>query len=184
MKIISGGAVGADTVFATQALKRDIDVDIHSFLGHKTNSSSIRVLSNIIIHSKEDLDNALPYIKQANKVLKRKIPSPGYVRNLLCRNYYQINKTDCVIAVGRLDMPNNTVKGGTGWAVQMALDKYIPVFLFDMNANVWLSSFGLNKIMGVWHSPFLKEYNNITGIGSRELTPKGAQEIKKLFEVI
>jgi len=184
MKIITGGAIGSDNVFATKALNRGIDVDIHSFKDHTWQiPNSNRKHAAIITHTDEELNDAIPYLKEANKTLKRQIPPAGYIRNLLCRNYYQINNTECVIAIGRLDSATNTVKGGTGWAVQMALDKRLPVFLFDMISNLWLASFSRARIISVWHRPILKEYDLITGIGSRELTPKGAQEIKNLFEV-
>jgi hypothetical protein len=181
MKIISGGAAGADNVFATQALNKGIDVDIHSFEGHNVRVPYSKKSPNIIVHTDEELITASSYVREASRILSRKMHSSGYKRNLMCRNFYQIKETDCVIAVSYLDLSSNTVRGGTGWAVQMALTKNIPVFLFDMLANVWLTSFGKNKIMSVWHKPRLTDYNLITGIGSRDLTPRGVEEIKSLF---
>jgi hypothetical protein len=178
-RLISGGASGSDNVFATCALNKNISVDIHSFIRHNVNIPTTKNKPNLILHTEEELNMALPYLKYANMVLRRKIPPKGYIRNLLCRNYYQIKETDCAIAVGYYDPEHGIMKGGTGWAVQMALDLGKPAYVFDLNNNEWLCS----KVC-IPKEPNLNSYNFVTGIGTRNLTPRGANEIKSLFEVI
>lgn len=181
MKIISGGAIGSDNVFMTCALNKEIDGEIHSFIGHNMSNNTCKKQPIIVMHSLEELDEAIPFLKKANEVLKRKIPQAGYIRNLLCRNYYQIKGTQVVVAVGKLDYKANIVSGGTGWAVQMALDMDIPVFLFDMVTNEWYASVGRNKAFVLWNKPNIHEYTRVTGIGSRDISIRGVREIKSLF---
>jgi len=159
-----------------------VDVDIHTFKEHNVTIPPAMKKPNIIIHTEEELKIALQYVKEANKVLKRSIP-PGYVRKLLCRNYYQIEHSDCVIATCKLN-PNDTVDGGTGWAVQMAIMKKIPVYIFDIRLEKWMRlKDGYIICLGANELPDLSLYDNITGIGSRDVTYPATKEIIKLFEI-
>ena len=181
----SGGAEGADRLFGELAHKAGHIVRHYSFGGHDT-----KCFSGIVILSDEQCREADPFLIQANKTLKRTFPSGSdYVNFLLRRNYWQIKDTKAVFAVAPLERTkrpsyyNTVVKGGTAWAVQMAIDMKInPIFLFDLNTNKWHK----------WHeSSWISEgdfiikprfFNVYTGIGSRRLTTKGHLAIYGLYQ--
>ena len=59
--------------------------------------------------------------------------------NLIRRNWYQVKDSNGVFAIGKLSASRSTVEGGTGWAVQMAVDSKKPVYVFDTVNSLWQS---------------------------------------------
>lgn len=57
----------------------------------------------------------------------------------------------CVFAVSAIE--NGLVTGGTGWAVQMAIDLKKSVFVFDQDAQTWFEWNGLWKRLRAPHRP-------------------------------
>jgi hypothetical protein len=81
-----------------------------------------------------------------------------------------------VFAISRIE--NGLVSGGTGWAVQMAIDKGVNVFAFCQLNKRWhmYSS-------GVWiitETPTLTM--NFAGIGTREIDESGTQAIEDVYK--
>ena len=69
---------------------------------------------------------------------------------------------------------------GTGWAVQMAIDRGIKeIYVFDLITKFW----GVPEHGMFWGSEILppKPYGIYTGIGSRELTDAGYKAITELY---
>lgn len=178
---LSGGADGADLQWGMCAGSAGHHVVHWSFEGHRSKAPD----AEVSILSKEQLEQADESVKRANKTLKRHFPTRnGFVNNLLRRNYYQIKWTQAVYAVAKLE--NGIVSGGTAWATQMYMDRYLfdgePIeechlYLFDQLTEKWFSwSNGWIEITeppvpsGVW-----------TGIGSRELTDAGKHAIRALL---
>lgn len=186
-KLHSGGARGSDLAFTRIALQNDYIVDIHSFKDHKIVWPLEPLFNNsyTIIHDKEELKEAMTYLKEANKTLKRKIPPVGYIRNLLCRNYYQIKDTECVLAVGAIDRDDKIVKGGTGWAVQMAVDKKLPIYVFNQSNYRWYYyNYISNFFVANLRVPNdINKYTTITGIGTREIDTASIKAIEMLFVI-
>ena len=126
----SGGATGADTEFQKQAEVHGIEVQAHSFKGHVEDNEAR------IEHTDEELAEADEHLIKANKTLGRKFPSKKlFVNRLLRRNYFQVKDSDQVIAIANI--VNGEIKGGTAWAVQMAIDMGKPVHIFNMQDNFW-----------------------------------------------
>lgn len=109
---------------------------------------------------------------------------------LILRNYYQIKDADQVIAVGKMNKFG--VLGGTKWAVQMGIDKQIPVFMFD---QAGVQGETVARKWYQWHYPSeswqltAKSGStppaltaNTAGIGTRGLNPAGTRAIENLFE--
>ena len=121
----SGGAVGSDLLWGDLALKMGHALYHISFLTHKIDlSSSNAAYKHIFRLSDKTLLVADPYLNLANKTLNRKYPtSSEMVNNLLRRNWFQVRKADRIYAIGPLR--GMVVDGGTGWAVQMFLDKSV-----------------------------------------------------------
>jgi hypothetical protein len=72
------------------------------------------------------------------------------------------------------------VKGGTGWAVGMAIEEGKPVYVFDQEKEQW---FTYNAILGaflpLYDTPVLT--SNFAGIGTRELNDAGRQAIRDVY---
>ena len=49
----------------------------------------------------------------------------------------QVKYSDSIFAIGYVDKSGTQVTGGTGWAVQMAINNKKPVFTYDQNDRQW-----------------------------------------------
>lgn len=168
----SGGAIGADTTWEIIGRRFGLTEFNHYFIeGYKTprGNASIRMTEDL----KKVIDSDL--IK-ANKNLKRSYPTRNsYVNSLLRRNWFQVANSNSVFAISRIE--NNMVSGGTGWAVQMAIDKGINVFVFCQFARKWFL-----YSSGFWietETPTLT--NNFAGIGTREIDQNGILAIEDVY---
>ena len=163
----TGDAAGADAMFAAHATNA----------GHK-------VVRWSPYFNPEALKQADQFVFRANTTLKRTFPSASeHTNNLLRRNYWQVRDTKAVFAVARLS--DRGIKGGTAWAVQMAIDLRVPtVYLFDMNANMWNQWY---YSMWKWDYVLSREMHKpshfivYTGIGSRVITQKAINAIGELY---
>ena len=172
----SGGAVGADTVFGVigeqyGVLKENIK---HYYVeGNKTPSGNAPL-------TQEQANTADARLVQANQTLNRSWPTAStYVNNLLRRNWFQVKNSDAVFAISVLDANKpGTVKGGTGWAVQMAIDANKPVFVFDQGKKQWFTWDG--KKFVETETPTLTP--NFAGVGKRAITDAGKEAIRDVYE--
>lgn len=183
---LSGGAAGADQAWGLAFFSHTghkIPPIHYSFEGHrKTPHPWFTVLTS------EQLAEADPFLKEANKRLRRSFPSSSdFVNNLLRRNYFQVRDTEKVYAVGKIDFLSGLLEGGTSWAVQMYIDicvaKQTPpiVYVFDQNKVGW---YEYNYSRQSWDriSQPPVPSGRWTGIGTRELTADGREAIEKVFE--
>ena len=174
--LFSGGATGSDMYWQNLGTKFGVRVKAFSFEGHGIRNNATVVLS------KEKLKQADEYLHKANRTLKRHFPTEkSFVNNLLRRNWYQVKDTNGVFAVGQLSASRTTVEGGTGWAVQMAIDAKKPVYVFDILSSSWKRfDYKKKKFMCCKTVPRLSL--NFTAIGTRTLPEDGKAAIKKIFE--
>jgi len=73
---------------------------------------------------------------------------------------------------------DGTVRGGTGWAVELARQWHKPVYVFDQEKGGWVCWKD-----GAWASagdPVIAE-RRFCGTGTRSLTASGKQAIRELF---
>ena len=174
--LFSGGASGSDMYWQNLGAKFGVRVKAFSFEGHGRRDSARVVLSS------EQLKLADEYLLKANRTLKRHFPtSKPFVNNLLRRNWYQIKDTNGVLAVGRLSPSRTTVKGGTGWAVQMAIDAKKPVYVFDILSSSW-QRYDHEKKEFLCCNTAPRLSLNFTAIGTRTLPENGKVAIEKIFE--
>lgn len=167
MVIVSGGAKGADTAFASLGYS----TVIVSFEGHDAiipNKDSI--LFNVSDSTFERIDYL--YHELCNRLNKGKA-GKDYVRRLLKRDILQILNpvfvSELVIAVADIDFINNQVIGGTGYAVEVAKMYNIDIIVLnksDSKYYIWEDeSF---KLLDRYVS--LDKLKVITGIGSRDIS--------------
>ena len=171
----SGGAQGSDTIFELEAIKKGFNVVAYSFDGHNTKSQNTQILTS------NQLKEGYEHIKIANKRLNKNISNvSSYVKNLISRDWFQVKNSDTIFAIGNL-ATENTVRGGTGWATQLAVDNKKPIYLFEQNDNQWYYyDYESDRFEIYEKMPKLTE--KFAGIGTREINDNGIQAIKNLFK--
>ena len=177
--LFSGGAEGSDLYWQRIGAKFGMKVKAFSFEAHNTRNSNARVVLSL-----EQLKKADEFLHNANRTLKRHFPTgKSFVNNLLRRNWYQVKDTRAVFAVGRVNFSRSIVEGGTGWAVQMAIDSKKIVYVFDIASSTpsWQQfDYGKRYFLPCIKLPTLTL--NFTAIGTRLLPECGKQAIDKIFE--
>lgn len=171
---LSGGAEGADSQFGMCAGSRGDSVVHWGFAGQR---SSVPEQERVEL-SEDQLEAADPFLRRANLTLKRRL-GKGFVRNLLRRNWYQVQHSERVYAVTSIE--GGQVSGGTGWAVAMFLDRWkrapCECYVFDQITEGWFAWKG--EWVAVESVP--EPYGVWTGIGSRKLTLAGKEAIRSLL---
>lgn len=179
---LSGGADGADVQWGMCAGRIGHNVIHWSFHGHKSQAPE----TEVVRLNEDQLAEAAPAVKRAAKALSKHPPRNPSPRNLIHRNWYQIAWAERLYAVATLK--DNLVQGGTGWAVQMYLDRALDdpdfkpeAYVFCQEAEEWFQ-----VIDGYWT---LIEQPPIpsgiwAGIGSRDLTLKGKASIRALLSYV
>jgi hypothetical protein len=172
-KLHSGGALGADITWEIIGRRFGLTEFNHYFIeGYKTTKGNASIKMSDKLEKVIDTD-----LIRANKTLKRSYPTRNaYVNNLLRRNWFQVNKSDSVFAISRIE--NDLVSGGTGWAVQMAIDKGVNVFVFCQLNKKWHTYSSGSWI--ITETPTLTE--NFAGIGTREIDESGKQAIEEVYK--
>jgi hypothetical protein len=155
----------------------------YSFGGHKQEGK------NRVILSTEELNEGFEHVLIANKTMKRYPQGQArYIQNLLARNWYQVKNAEAVFAIGKF-LDNTKVSGGTGWAVQMAIDNKKPVFVFDQftsrfdsgQPKMWsYFDYGVNIFVPLTNIPKLTE--NFAGVGTREINENGIKAIQEILK--
>jgi hypothetical protein len=174
----SGGADGADTLFGKLAENNNHRVCHYGFAGHRTSCPYHWILTE------SQLVTADPHILKANKTLKRGSFAgyTPYTKNLLRRNWFQVSNSERVYAVANISKDRRTVGGGTGWAIEMAIQKNIRlIYVFDQPTKKW---FQWGVVFGHFGliAPPPTPHGLYAGIGTSTLTDAGKNAIIKLYQ--
>ena len=172
----SGGCPGADMIWENEGNKYGIETIAYSFSGHIHESKNPKILSY------SELNEGFEAVLIADKALERHIERVmySYVKNLLCRNWFQVKNSEAIYAIGKF-LDEKRVKGGTGWATQMAIDNKKPVFVFDQINNKWnIFNYELQKFKVIDYIPPLTK--NFAGIGTREINENGVNAIQIILK--
>ena len=92
--------------------------------------------------------------------------------------WHEVNTAGEIFVVG-LIQPDKTVRGGTGWAAELAKHWSKPVFVYDQERKAWFSWSGED-----WTScaaPTITRHR-FCGTGTRFLSDDGKAAIRSLFE--
>jgi len=173
----SGGCPGSDMEWENEGYKYGVTTIAYSFYNHVQESKNPKILTV------DELAEGWFHVKIADRTLMKNVESleSPYMRNLLCRNWFQVKNAEAVFAIGKF-FSNTIVSGGTGWAVQMAVDCDKPVFVFlqDTMGGGWfryMPIVGFESCRG--EMPILTE--NFAGIGTRDINDWGREAIKKIY---
>lgn len=178
---LSGAAIGADTAWGEIAKNNGHQVIHWSFSTHKP-----KIKDDIHILTDEQLKMADPFLKQANKSLKRSWPTRSkHIDDLLRRDYWQVCQADAVYIVSWFvdDKSLLKVNGGSAWAAHVYVDicnarNTTPnLYMFDQNQCFWYS----------WENDFWQPKRppsptgTYAGIGTRDLNLAGLEAIQNIY---
>ena len=108
-----------------EGMKYGVHTIAYSFYNHVQKGRNQKILTGV------ELKEGFEAVMRANKMLKKYPQGQSqYVQHLLARNWFQVKNSDAVFAIAKKFLTKETVDGGTGWAVQMAVDCDKPVFVF------------------------------------------------------
>ena len=113
-----------------------------------------------------------------NAHMHRKYRQDDEFRLVLQSIWHQVNPAGEVFAVGIIQ-PDGTVKGGTGWAVELAKHLGKPVWVYDQAKSAWFHFQGRQWLQV---DPPVIQRKVFAGTGTRKLTEEGQQAILDLFE--
>jgi hypothetical protein len=170
--LYSGGLKGAETAFGEAAAKWSIKEVNFTFSGQKTN----RQINNVVL-SDDELKRGDISMELVSKMMSRTYYETEKIRKVLQTIFHMVNRGHQVFVVGTI-LEDNTVKGGTGWAVELAKLFNRPLSVFDQEKEGWYS-----WKQGAWvkDSPKI-EHQTFVGSGTRNLTEAGQKAIDSLFE--
>jgi len=169
--LYSGGLKGAETVFGETAERYSVNEVIFTFEGHKlSRDNNVRVLS------KEDLERGNISMELASKMLNRTYYETDKIRKVLQTIFHMVNSGYQIFVIGSIQ-EDGSVKGGTGWAVQLAKMFNRPLHVFDQPSGKWFTW----KESWQEDSPRI-QYDTFVGSGTRFLNDAGRTAIEKLFE--
>ena len=188
----SGGAAGSDTQWDVVGKEFGMTNNKHYYTGVRSPKNA--PLGNV------DITDEPIAVEGARKVAQAAKQMWDYKYNAmtdkrLIRNWAQVANSDAVFAIGTLGKKGDiwkgdekkaeprrllkfAVQGGTGYAVEMAIQAGKPVYVFDQVRDQWYKN-----IDGEWSKsevPVLTK--NFAGIGTREINEAGKQAIKDVYE--
>lgn len=181
----SGGAVGSDSEWENIGKEFGVSTNAYSY------KTSYHVSENKVEISESDYKEGVEEVNKANKWLNR-YGIHKYM-NLLARNWAQVKYSEQVIAIGiivkkgdknpkgyynkgKFDM----VDGGTGYAVQMAINNQKEVYVFDQIRDKWFRWSYSSLCYVECQCPKIT-YQDFAGIGTREIKPNGIQAIRDVY---
>jgi len=168
--LYSGGLKGAETVFGETAEKFNVNEVIYTFEGHKlARDKNTRILTE------EELERGDISMELASRMMHRTYYETEKIRRVLQTIFHMVNSGYQVFVVGSIQ-DDGSVKGGTGWAVQLAKIFNRPLHVFDQPKEKWYT----------WQDGWQEDqpqirYDTFVGSGTRYLSDAGRAAIEKLF---
>lgn len=168
--LYSSGLKGAEATFGEMAEKAGIKDVVYSFDGHKLTRDK-----NVVILKKEQLERGDISMELASRMLNRTYYETDKIRKVLQTIFHMVNSGHQVFVIGAIQ-EDGSVKGGTGWAVELAKMFNRPLHVYDQPQKKWFT----------WKSEWQEdspriEYDTFVGSGTRYLSDAGREAIEKLF---
>lgn len=170
--LLSGAAPGSEAAFGELAERRGLAERNFTFADRACARQR-----GLVVLSDEELslgDVSWSYLTARTG---REFDQSEAFRRVLQSIWHQVNPAGEVFHVGQV-LPAGTVKGGTGWAVELAKQLHKPVWVFDQDTSCWYEWFG-----GDWRAcnpPVISQYR-FCGTGTRHLSDGGRRAIEQLF---
>jgi hypothetical protein len=171
--LFSGGMKGAEAAFGACAEKHGVEEVNFTFEGHPhERQRGVRVLNHEELLSG---DVSLGYV---SKLMHRKYADAPRIRKVLQTLWYQVNSGQEIYVVGAI-LPDDTVRGGTGWGAEFAKLCNKPLFVFDQEKNGWFQWTG--EAWDKMKAGPVITHPHFTGTGTRNLDGNAKAAIDALF---
>ncbi len=169
--LYSGGLKGAEAEFGKNAEAWGIKEVNFSFKGHEMHR-----VKDVKVLTEDELKQGDVSMEIVSQRMGRKFAQAERIRRVIQSIFHMVNNGYQVFVVGWIQ-PDGTVKGGTGWAVELAKLFNRPISVFDQDKEAWFTWSGTS-----WEedTPTIA-HKTFCGTGTRYLTEKGAEAIKELY---
>jgi hypothetical protein len=127
--------------------------------------------------TEDDLQRGDISMEIASRMMNRTYYETEKIRRVLQAIFHMVNKGHQVFVIGAI-LDDNSVKGGTGWAVELAKLFNRPLHVYDQNRQGWFT-----WKEGAWQpeeKPKIS-YDTYVGSGTRYLSDEGKAAIEQLY---
>ena len=169
--LYSGGATGSESAFGATAEEYGVKEVNFTFKGHVQE----RTVNSTLLSERElsDGDVSLLYVSER---LQRAYSEGSMIRHVLKALWHMVSRSQQVFVIG-LIQSDDTVRGGTGWSVELAKMWGKDLWVFDQERNDWYC-----WKADAWHVGLPQiTATTITGTGTRGMKENGKKAIKALF---
>lgn len=165
-----GGLKGAEATFGELAEEYGLREVIYTFEGHKLSREK-----NSVVLSQEELERGDISMELASRMLNRTYYETDKIRKVLQTIFHMVNSGHQIFVIGTIQ-EGGSVKGGTGWAVELAKMFNRPLHVYDQPTKKWFTW----KDGWKEDSPRI-EYDTFVGSGTRYLSDAGREAIAGLY---
>ncbi len=171
MRFYSGGHQGAEAAFGQHAEAYGIREINFVYPGQVAERRR-----GLTVLGPEALKKGAISMEIVSMRMGRTFSREAEIRKVLQTIFHMVNMGHQVFSVGWIQ-PDDTVKGGTGWAVELGKWFNRPLSVFDLERNLWYS-----WREGTWEvdQPHIA-HPTFTGTGTRHLGAAGHQAIADLY---
>jgi hypothetical protein len=170
--MFNSGHTGAETTFGECCEKWGVRETVYSFDGHFINRGK-----NVVTLDEKELRRGDVSMEIISIHMHRQYTQSEMIRKVFQTIFHMVNNGSQIFAVGVI-LKDNTVHGGTGWAIELGKFFNRNVHVYDKDKNKWYS----------WrHDEWAEEIPVIheatfCGTGTREMTPEANRAVEALFE--
>lgn len=172
--LLSGGADGAEAFFGECAERWGLMELNFSFEGRTPKRTR-----GLVRLTEEELAEGAVSGVYIEAHMHRRYPETPLFQRTLQTIWHQVNTAQEVFTVGMI-LSDGTVKGGTGWAAELARVWHKPVHVYDQERRGWFTWNG-HEWEAVSKAPVIST-RRFTGTGTRYLSDDGRAAIEALFE--
>ena len=170
--LYSGGHKGAEVAFGKAADRWGVRQVTFTYEGHQLDwDKGVQVLGP------QELDKGDVSMEIVSTRMGRTYSKADKIRKVIQSIFHMVNHGYQVIAVGWIQ-PDNTVKGGTGWGVELAKLFNRPINVYDQDQKAW---FSWKNNAWIVETPLITN-KTFVGTGTRNLTQEGEDAIEDLFQ--
>lgn len=169
--LYSGGHKGAEAEFGKLAEAWKINEIDFSFEGHIAERTQ-----NLKVLTEEELKKGDVSMEIISMRMKRTYSRIDKIRKVIQSIFHMVNNGYHVIAVGWIH-EDGTVKGGTGWGVELAKLFNRPLHVYDQDRKAWYT---WESNEWVENMPVIVS-ETFAGTGTRNLSEDGKEALRDLF---
>lgn len=171
--LLSGAASGAEEVFGACAEKWGVTETNFSFEGRPLARERGVVMLNEVQLAQGNVSDR--YLQEH---MQRTYPKTPLFQKVLQSIWHEVNTANQVFVIG-LILENGTVKGGTGWAAELAKHLKKQLYVYDQEKRSWFT-WDTEKWIDA-KAPTIQS-RRFTGTGTRHLSDDGRAAIEGLYE--